>query len=74
MKATRLDILEWIAKRGMVWAIELTEHFNFTHHYVENLLWRLKKDGLVDNMTRGCWELTEEGFRKLKYHGRGQGG
>ena len=26
MKATRLDILEWIVKKGMVWAYELEEH------------------------------------------------
>ena len=70
MKASKLDVLEWIMKKGMVWAYELAEHFGFTPHYVENLLWRLKKAGLVINMTKGCWELTEEGFGKLKYHGR----
>ena len=26
MKANRLDILEWIMKKGMVWAYELEEH------------------------------------------------
>lgn len=70
MKATKLDVLEWIKKRRRVWAYELEEHFGFTPRYAKNLLWRLKKDELVINMTRGCWELTEEGFKKLKYHGR----
>ena len=70
MKATQLDVLEWIMKRGRVWYWELADHFKFTPHYAQTLLWRLKRRGYVINMTKGPWELTEAGFSKLKYHGR----
>jgi len=49
---------------------ELAEHFDFTRPYAKNVLFRLKRRGLVTNMTKGTWVLTEEGFRKLKYYGR----
>jgi len=68
--ARKLDVLEWIMKRRLVWPYELEDHFGFSREYAYVLLSRLKKAGLVINMTRGCWELTEEGFRKLKYYGR----
>ena len=67
---TKLDILEFIMKRGLTWPYELVEKFGYSPRYVPILLNRLKRAGLVINMTRGCWELTEEGYRKLRYFGR----
>jgi DNA-binding transcriptional regulator PaaX len=68
--ATKMDILEFIMKRELVWAYELEEKFGYSHRYVPVLLHRLKKAGLIINMTKGCWELTEEGYRRLRYYGR----
>lgn len=66
----KIDMLEWIMKRRRVWPYELADHFGFTPGYVSVLLARLKRDGLITNMGRGCWVLTEEAFKKLKYYGR----
>lgn len=68
--ATKLDVLEFIMKRGLVWAYELKEKFGYSPESVAVRLSRLKKQGLVINMTKGCWELTVEGYKKLRYYGR----
>lgn len=73
IKARKKDILEFIRKRGMVWAYELAEKFGYSESYVPTLLKRLKKQGLIINMTPGCWELTEEAYRRLRYYGKRQG-
>ena len=65
--ASKLDILEFIMKRKLVWAYELEEHFGYSCRSVPVILHRLKKAGLIISMTKGCWELTEEGFRRLRY-------
>ena len=57
-------------KRGLVWAYDSVERFGYSPRYVPVLLNRLKRAGLIINMTRGCWELTEEGYGKLRYYGR----
>jgi len=43
--ATKMDILEFIRKKRIVWAYELAEKFGFSHRYVPVLLNRLKKAG-----------------------------
>lgn len=68
--ARKVDILEFIMKRELVWIYEFEEEFGFSRNYARVLLSRLKKAGLIINMTRGCWELTEEGYRRLRYYGR----
>jgi Mn-dependent DtxR family transcriptional regulator len=68
--ATKIDVLEFIMKRRLVWPYELEEKFGYSFRYVPVLLNRLKRAGLVINMTKGCWELTEEGYRRLRYYGR----
>lgn len=68
--ATKVDLLEFIMKRRVVWAYELVEAFGYSPKSIPKLLYRLKKAGLIINMTRGCWELTEEGYRRLRYYGR----
>ena len=66
--ATKLDILKFIMERKLVWAYELEEKFGYGPGSVAVRLSRLKKAGLVINMTEGCWELTEVGYSKLRYY------
>ena len=70
-KASKLQVLEFIKERQLVWVYELVQKFGYTDHGARIRLNRLKKDGLVINMTKGCWELTEEGYRKLRYYEKG---
>jgi hypothetical protein len=64
---SRLDVLQWIRGRRQVWPYELEDHFGFSREYTWVLLSRLKKARLVINMTRSCWELTEEGYKKIRF-------
>ena len=66
----KLDILAWLRERGMIESWELSEHFRLTRQSAKTTLWRLKKAGFIINMTPNRWELTEDGFAKLKYHDR----
>jgi len=66
--ARKLDILKFIMNNKLVWIYQFEEEFGFSRNYARVLLSRLKRAGLVINMTRGCWELTEEGYRKLRYY------
>lgn len=68
--ASKLDILEFIMKRKVISPYELLEKFHYSENSLRKLLYRLKKEGLVLDMTRGSWELTEEGYRRLKYYGK----
>jgi len=47
-------------KRELIWRYELEEEFGYSHRSISNTLTRLKKAGLIMNMTKGCWELSEE--------------
>lgn len=69
IKATKLQVLEFIEERRLVWVYEIEQKFGYTDRSARKRLERLKKDGLVINMTRGCWELTVEGYRRLRYYG-----
>jgi len=69
--ATKLQVLEFIEGKGLVWVYEIEQKFGYTDHSARDRLRRLKKEGLVINMTRGCWELTEEGYRRLRYYRKG---
>ena len=62
--AKQLDLLKFIKARKVVYAYEIKEKFGYSHRSVPATLTRLKKAGLIINMTKGCWELTEEGYRK----------
>lgn len=66
--ARRLDLLEFIEKRELVYAYEIEEKFGYSHHSLSNTLTRLKKEGLVINMTRDRWELTEKGYKRRDYY------
>ena len=68
--ASKLDILEFIMKRKVISPYELVEKFHYSEKSIPKLLHPLKKAGLIINMTRGSWELTEEGYRRLRYCGK----
>jgi len=70
IKAPKVDVLEFIMRRGVVQVYELQDKFHYSYWGAKNRLRRLKKEGLVINMTRGSWELTEEGYKRLKYYGK----
>lgn len=70
IKAEKLDVLEFIMNRKDIYLYELEDKFNYSFWGAYNRLRRLKKEGLVINMTRGCWELTEVGYRRLRYYGK----
>ena len=67
-KITKADFLAYIKSKDFVEIWQLRDKFNFTEKYVSQRLWRLKKQGLVINMFHGQWELTVEGYRRLKYY------
>ena len=69
-KATKLDVLEFIKKKGLIEIWQLRDKFNYSDESAYKRLQRLKKQGLVINMTRGSWELTEEGYRRFRYYGK----
>lgn len=70
VKADELTILQFIKQKRLIWVYELVEKFKYTDYSARGRLKRLKKEGLAINMTPGCWELTEEGYKKLRYCGK----
>lgn len=70
IRATKLELLEFIRDRQMIQSFELRDHFGYTESGARGRLSYLKKQGLVINMTKDRWELTVEGFAKLIYYGR----
>lgn len=70
MKATKLELLEFINKREIVSHLDLVEWFNYTPGGAGKRLNALKIQGLVINERRGEWTITDEGMRRLIYYGR----
>lgn len=70
IKAMKLDVLEFIKKKGLIEIWQLRDKFNYSDESAYKRLQRLKKQGLVINMTRGSLELTEEAYRRLRYYGK----
>lgn len=70
IRATKLDVLEFIKKKGLIEIWQLRDKFNYSDESAYKRLQRLKKQGLVINMTTGSWELTEESYRRLRYYGK----
>ena len=63
----KVETLGFIADKEQVQSYEIADHFGLSRHYCEIMLTRLKKQGLVINMLKNRWELTEEGYRRLEY-------
>ena len=67
-RADKLDILRYIKSQGYIELWQMMEHFGYSYHSAFKTLSRLKTRGLIIDMTKGQWELTEEGYRRLKYY------
>lgn len=68
--ASKIDILHFIMKRRTISAYQLVEKFHYAESSAPTTLYRLKKAGLIINMTADRYELTEEGYRRLRYYGK----
>lgn len=66
-KASKLEVLEFIKRRRLVFIYQLVEEFGYTYRSAKCRLGRLKKQGLVISDSKGCWVLTDEGIRRLRW-------
>jgi len=69
VKARKIDLLEFIYDREVVTADDLMEQFGYTYSGAHSRLSQLSKQGLIQQLTKGRWCLTEKGCNKLDYHG-----
>jgi len=69
VKARKIDVLEFIYDREAVTADDLVEKFGYTYSGAHSRLSQLRKQGLIQQVTKGRWCLTNRGYDKLDYHG-----
>jgi len=69
VKAKKIDVLEFIYDREALNAHDLMEEFGYTYSSARCRLSQLRKEGFIQQLTRGRWCLTERGYNKLDYHG-----
>ena len=67
--ATKVDVLEFIYDREVVTAGDLMEKFDYTYSGAHSRLSQLRKQGFIQQVTKGRWCLTNRGYDKLDYHG-----
>jgi len=70
VKATKLQLLEFINEKGVVSRFEVVNRFNYTLGGADSMLAWLKREGLAINDRRGEWTITDLGIRRLIYLGR----
>ena len=69
-KATKLELLQFIRDEEITGALALMEKFGYSRGGADSVLFWLKAQNLVINETRGQWEITDTGLRRLAYYGR----
>ena len=69
VKAKKIDLLEFIYDKESVAAGNLMEQFDYTYSGAHSRLSQLRKGGLIQELTKGRWCLTEKAYKKLDYHG-----
>jgi len=69
VKAKKIDILEFIYDRETVTADDLMGKFGYTYSGAHSRLSQLRKQGFIQQVTKGRWCLTEKAYNKLDYHG-----
>lgn len=69
-KASKLEVLEFIYKKGIVSRFDLANRFGYTLDGASSVLRWLKSQGLVINERRGEWGITDYGLRRLAHYGR----
>jgi predicted transcriptional regulator len=70
VKATKLQLLEFINERGVVSRFEVVNRFGYTLGGADSMLAWLKRDGLAINDRRGEWTITDLGLKRLIYYRR----
>lgn len=70
MKASKIQLLEYIYRRRVVTRLDLMEKFGYTSGGTSSMLNWLKKEGLIINDRRGEWVITDRGVARLIYYGR----
>ena len=69
VKAKKIDLLEFIYDREAVTADDLMGKFGYTYSGAHSRLSQLRKQGFIQQVTKGRYCLTEKGYNKLDYHG-----
>ncbi len=66
-RATKLEILQFIEGKRIIFIFDLVERFGYTYYSAVNRLRLLRAQGLATSDGRGRWVLTDEGMRRLKW-------
>jgi len=66
-RATKLEILQFIEGKRIIFIFDLVERFGYTYLSAVNRLRLLRAQGLTTSDGRGHWVLTDEGMRRLKW-------
>lgn len=72
--ATKAEVLLFIATREdlMVSILDLMNQFGYTYWGACDRLQTLKRQGLVEQIERGIWGITDKGISRLTYWGHGK--
>ena len=66
-RATKLELLQFIEGKRIVFIFDLVERFGYTYYSAVNRLRTLRAQTLATSDGRGHWVLTDEGMRRLKW-------
>jgi len=66
-RATKLEILQFIESKRIIFIFDLVERFGYTYYSAVNRLRLLRAQGLATSDGRGHWVLADEGMRRLKW-------
>ena len=66
-RATKLELLQFIEGKRIVFIFDLVERFGYTYLSAFNRLRLLRAQGMATSDGRGHWVLTDEGMRRLKW-------
>ena len=79
VKATKLEVLEFIRRRRIVTIMDLIDQFGYRYWGARRRLYRFNKEGLVEPFQEDFdevpydqvrWGITETGINKLAYYGK----
>ena len=68
-RATKIEVLQFIWKEGIVRYQDLMEKFGYTEGGASSMLSWLKREKLVVNDVKGEWVVTDRGVKRLLYYG-----
>jgi len=70
IKATKLELLEFINDREFIRATDLMNYFGYTRGGARSMLHWLKSQRLIINDVKEQYTITNDGMRKLIYYGK----